>query len=47
MAAAWIFLEEEEENQRDENSVCIMRWILRDIQDPFDIPEKRFQELYR
>jgi len=47
MAAEWIFLEEEEEIQRNENSVSIMRRILRDTQDPFDIPEKRFQELYR
>lgn len=52
MAAAWwIILEEENENEneeRDENSIVrLMRRILRDTQDPFDIAEKRFQELYR
>lgn len=51
MAAAWwIVLEkdkEERENKRNEISICRMRKILRNTQDPFDIPEKRFQELYR
>lgn len=50
MAAAWwIILEEENENEeRNENSrVRVMRRILRDTQDPFDIAEERFQELYR
>ncbi|XP_011696404.1 PREDICTED: putative nuclease HARBI1 [Wasmannia auropunctata] len=47
-AAAWIIFEDQEEPQREENSVVrIMRIILRNTQDPFDIPEKRFQELYR
>lgn len=49
MAAAWWIIFEEQENVRNENlhTMRIMRKILRDTQDPFDIPEKRFQELYR
>ncbi|XP_039311053.1 putative nuclease HARBI1 [Solenopsis invicta] len=50
MAAAWWIIFEEEEYQREENPenpVRIMRKILRDTQDPFDIPEKTFQKLYR
>lgn len=51
MAAAWWIILEEN-NERNENqernfAVRIMRRILRDTQDPFNIPEKRFQELYR
>lgn len=46
MAAAWwvIFNEENEENR---NNLRIIRKFLRDTQNPFDIPEKRFQEIYR
>ncbi|CAL1687569.1 unnamed protein product [Lasius platythorax] len=48
MAAAWWVIREEE-NRENENliTVRIIRRMLRDTYNPFDIPEKRFQELYR
>lgn len=48
MAAAWWVIREEE-NRENENliTVRIIRRMLRDTYNPFDIPERRFQELYR
>ncbi|XP_071566235.1 putative nuclease HARBI1 [Temnothorax nylanderi] len=51
MAAAWCVIVDENVDEiierRNGNEMRVMRKILRDTQDPFDIPEGRFQELYR
>ena len=44
MAAAW-FVIMDENQRRNRNEVRVMRKILRDTQNPFEIPETRFQEL--
>ncbi|GAB1862231.1 hypothetical protein CAJAP_03310 [Camponotus japonicus] len=46
MAAAWYVIFNEE-NRNERNNFRIVRKFLHDTQNPFDIPERRFQEIYR
>ncbi|KYN12139.1 hypothetical protein ALC57_08337 [Trachymyrmex cornetzi] len=47
MAAAWFIINLDEDRRNRNNGLRIIRKILRDTQNPFDIPEKRFREIYR